>query len=81
MVSNVLYTTNLKGESALAAILPSHMVVSYYTFGFFFVAKPANLRGVLSFLSGLSSHTYLGYCTVNTRQQKVAQIAPNLKIQ
>ena len=26
---------NLKGESVVAAILPSHMEVSYYTFGFF----------------------------------------------
>ena len=34
---------NRKGESGVAAILPSHMEASYCTSGFFFVGKPTKL--------------------------------------
>ena len=57
---------NLKGESVVAAILPSRMEVSYCTSGFF-VAKPPNnfVKRGLPFPRELKSHMHTGYRAVN----------------
>ena len=55
---------NLKGESVVAAILPSRMKVSYCTSGFFSKLSPPSMRE-LPFPRGHKSRMHNDYCAVN----------------